>query len=74
MTDRLTGQRFSLTYLPPSELNRDSETMRFRLSKLLGKDKYQPRKLKENYIGPRREYVPDHSEIQNLVEEEIGSV
>lgn len=46
--------------------------MRYRLAKLLGKDKYQPQKRKESYVRRTSEYVPDHSAIHALVEEEIG--
>lgn len=48
MNDRPTGQRFSLTYLPQSDPAKDSETMRYRLAKLLGKDEYQRRKQQQN--------------------------
>ena len=46
--------------------------MRFRLSKLLTKDEYQPRKQKKNYARNTSTFVPDHSKIHALVEEEIG--
>lgn len=74
MTDRPKGQRFSLTYLPQSDPKNDSETMRYRLSKLLGKDKYQPQKRRKDYLrrASGYEFVPDHSVFHALVEEEIG--
>src|SRR6056297_2818697 len=34
MVERLTGQRFSLTYIPQGDPTNDSETMRYRLAKL----------------------------------------
>lgn len=72
MNDIPTGQRFSLTYLSQSDPVNDSDTMRYRLAKLLGKDKYQPRKRKKTYGRGISEYVPDPSIIHALVEEEIG--
>lgn len=72
MNDRPKGQRFSLTYLPQGDPLDDSETMRYRLAKLIGKDKYQPRKHQSTYTRRSSSYVADHSKIQDLVEEEIG--
>lgn len=72
MNDRPTGQRFSLTYLSRSDPVNDSDTMRYRLAKLLAKDKYQPLKRQEGYARNRSNYVPNPSSIHALVEEEIG--
>lgn len=72
MNDRPTGQRFSLIYLPRGDPESDSDTMRYRLAKLLGRDKYQPRKRQESFVHRSITYVPDPSSIHALVEEEIG--
>lgn len=72
MDSRPTGQRFSLTYLPQGDPSSDSETMRYRLGKLMEKDKYQHQKYLSSYARGRSSYVPDHSKIQEFVEEEIG--
>jgi len=72
MNDRQKGQRFSLTYLSQGDPINDSDTMRYRLAKLLGKERYQPQKRRRTYASRNSNYVPDPSVIQNLVEEEIG--
>lgn len=72
MDNRPTGQRFSLTYLPQGDPVNDSKTMRYRLAKLLGKDKYQPHERKSGYVNRSTTYAPNYRRIQALLEEEIG--
>ena len=72
MSDRPSGQRFSLTYLPQNDPTNDSETMRYRLAKLIDKDKYQPRVRRTGYANRSGAYVADHSKLYALIEEEIG--
>lgn len=72
MNDRPTGQRFSFTYLPQGDPTNDSKTMRYRLAKLLDKDKYQPRRRQQGYAQRTATYVPDRAKMHELVQEEIG--
>nr|WP_321459666.1 hypothetical protein [uncultured Cohaesibacter sp.] len=72
MSDRAAGQRFSLIYLPQGDPANDSKTMRYRLAKLIGKDKYQPQRHKASLGRRDYVYVADYSQIQDRVEEELG--
>jgi len=68
MNDKPTGQRFSFTYLSQGDPTNDNETMRYRLGKLLGKDKYHHRKYSNTY---RKNQYSD-LKIREALEEEIG--
>lgn len=72
MDDRPKGQRFNLTYLPQDDPSSDSETMRYRLAKLIEKDRYQPQKKMTHFGSRNSSWVADHKKIQDFVEEEIG--
>lgn len=72
MDNRPKGQRFSLTYLQTGDPMNDSEPMRFRLAKLIGKDRYQLQGPPLGFAKHKGNLVPHHRHLQDLAEDEIG--
>jgi hypothetical protein len=72
MTDRPAGQRFSFTYISQGDPTNDRKEMRYRLGKLLEKDKHHPTRLRSNLMGGNSTYVKDDTKLIESMEEELG--
>jgi hypothetical protein len=74
MTDnkRPEGQRFSLLYMQKGKPLPDSETMRFRLAKLMERDENKEQLRRTNQFSRNTTYHYSDAKLRTAIEEEIG--
>ena len=70
MANKPIGQRYSLTYMSRGELKSDSTEFRFRLAKLMSKERFHPKK-KKRYS---QDWMADRSLMEEALEDDLGFV
>lgn len=70
MANKPIGQRYSLTYMSRGELKSDSTEFRFRLAKLMSKERFHPKK-KKRYS---QDWMTDRSLMEEALEDDLGFV